>query len=114
LGTDYGYKLHLVYGCQASPSEKGYSTINDSPEAITFSWEINTTPVPVAGYKPTAIITIDSTKFDTTVKKAKLEALKTKLYGSANAEAYLPLPEEVFETLGVTPGGATGATGTTN
>lgn len=114
LGTDYGYKLHLVYGCQASPSEKGYSTINDSPEAITFSWEINTTPVPVAGYKPTAIITIDSTKFDTPTKKAKLEALKTKLYGSANAEAYLPLPEEVFETLGVTPGGATGATGTTN
>jgi hypothetical protein len=63
-GTDHGYKLHLVYGALAAPSEKAYGTINDSPEAITFSWEITTTPVPVPGFKPTALLTIDSTKVD--------------------------------------------------
>ena len=89
--TDYGYKLHLVYGCMAQPSEKGYSTINDSPEAITFSWELTTTPVSVTGFKPTAIITIDSTK----TTKAKMEALEAILYGGENTDARLPLPDEV-------------------
>lgn len=110
-GTDYGYKLHLIYGCQASPSEKAYSTINDSPEAITFSWEIQTTPVTVEGFKPTSIITVDSTKFTTVSDKAKLTALENKLYGTQAEDPYLPLPAEVFSTLGYTPGGATGATG---
>jgi len=90
-GTDYGYKLHLIYGALAAPSEKGYSTINDSPEAITFSWEVTTTPVSVTGFKPTASITIDSTKVDAT----KLEALEDILYGTANADPYLPLPDEI-------------------
>lgn len=76
-GNDYGYKLHLIYGALAAPSEKAYSTINDSPEAITFSWEITTTPVNVTGYKPTASITIDSTKADA----EKLAALEKILYG---------------------------------
>lgn len=89
--NDYGYKLHLIYGALAAPSEKAYATINDSPEAITFSWEVTTTPVSVAGYKPTAIVTIDSTKAD----KTKLTALETILYGSENVEARLPLPDEV-------------------
>lgn len=112
-GTDYGYKIHIVYGCQASPSEKAYSTINDSPEAITFSWEIQTTPVNVEGFKATALITIDSTKFTETAAKTKLETLEGKLYGLDNQDPYLPLPDEVFETLGVGPSGATGATGST-
>lgn len=90
-GNDYGYKLHIIYGALAAPSEKGYATINDSPEAITFSWEITTTPVNVTGYKPTACITIDSTKVDA----AKLEALENILYGTANADPYLPLPDEI-------------------
>ena len=95
-GNDYGYKLHLVYGCLAAPSEKAYATINDSPEAITFSWEVSTTPVSVAGFKPTSQITIDSTKAD----KAKLSALEDILYGKDGAEAEgagprLPLPDEI-------------------
>lgn len=90
-GNDFGYKLHLIYGGNASPSEKAYATINDTPEAITFSWEVTTTPVEVAGFKPTASLTIDSTKADT----AKLAALETILFGSANADARLPLPDEV-------------------
>lgn len=90
-GADYGYKLHLIYGALAAPSEKGYSTINDSPEAITFSWEVTTTPVSVTGFKPTASISIDSTKVDAT----KLEALEDILYGTANADPYLPLPDEI-------------------
>ena len=90
-GNDYGYKLHLVYGCLAAPSEKGYSTINDNPDAITFSWEVSTTPVNVEGFKPTSQITIDSTKADPT----KLAALEAVLYGSAETEAKLPLPDEV-------------------
>lgn len=93
--NEYGYKLHLIYGCMAQPSEKGYSTINDSPEAITFSWELTTTPVSVTGFKPTAIITIDSTK----ITKAKLEALETILYGGENADARLPLPDEVMTLM---------------
>ncbi len=94
-GNDYGYKLHLVYGCLAAPSEKGYSTINDNPDAITFSWEVSTTPVNVAGFKPTSQITIDSTKVDPT----KLAALEAILYGSAETEAKLPLPDEVATTM---------------
>ena len=90
-GNEHGYKLHIVYGCQASPSEKQYSTINDSPEAITFSWEVNTTPVNVNGKKPTATLIIDSTKAD----KAKLTALEAILYGSEEKEPRLPLPDEI-------------------
>lgn len=90
-GNDHGYKLHLIYGCLAAPSEKAYSTINDSPEAITFSWEVTTTPVNVEGFKPTSQITIDSTKADPT----KLAALEAVLYGSTETEAKLPLPDEV-------------------
>lgn len=90
-GNEHGYKLHIVYGCQASPSEKQYSTINDSPEAITFSWEVNTTPVNVTGKKPTATLIIDSTKAD----KAKLTALEDILYGSETVEPRLPLPDEI-------------------
>ena len=90
-GNDHGYKLHLIYGCLAAPSEKAYSTINDSPEAITFSWEVTTTPVNVEGFKPTSQITIDSTKADPT----KLAALEAVLYGAEAAEPKLPLPDEV-------------------
>ena len=90
-GNEHGYKLHIVYGCQASPSEKQYSTINDSPEAITFSWEVSTTPVNVTGKKPTATLIIDSTKVD----KAKLTALEAILYGSEQQEPRLPLPDEI-------------------
>lgn len=94
-GVAHGYKLHLIYGCLASPSEKTYSTINDSPEANTFSWEVKTTPVNVTGHKPTASIVIDSTKVD----KQKLAALEAILYGSEQNEARLPLPDEVKSTL---------------
>lgn len=90
-GEDYGYKLHIIYGAMASPSEKAYATINDSPEAITFSWEITTTPVNVAGLKPTASLVIDSTKADPT----KLTALETILYGSESVDPRLPLPDEI-------------------
>lgn len=90
------YKLHLVYGCTASPSEKAYSTINDSPDAISFSWEITTTPVNVEGFKPTAILTINTNKVD----KDKLTALETILYGGDTEEARLPLPDEVKTILG--------------
>lgn len=96
LGNDtenenHGYKLHIIYGAMAAPSEKAYATINDSPEAITFSWELSTTPVNVTGYKPTASITIDSTK----VAEGKMEALEKILYGDAQTEARLPLPDEI-------------------
>ena len=97
--NDYGYKLHIIYGALASPSEKGYSTINDSPEAITFSWEVTTTPVSVSGFKPTANLTIDSTK----VNAQKLTALEAILYGSdteSNKEARLPLPDEIATLMG--------------
>lgn len=96
VGQDYGYKLHLVYGCQASTSERSYNTINDSPEANTFSWEFTTTPVNVDGHKPTAILTIDSTKLDED-GKTKLEDLEKKLYGTEDDEPYLPLPDEVAQ-----------------
>ena len=93
--NDYGYKLHLVYGATASVSEKAFQTINDSPEAITFSWEVTTTPVAVKGFKPTAILTIDST----TIAADKLTALEDILYGKEEAEARLPLPDEIAELV---------------
>ena len=89
--NNYGYKLHLIYGATAAPSEKAYQTINDSPEAITFSWELTTTPVSIKGYEPTAILTIDSTKTDPT----KLATLEGILFGSEETEARLPLPDEI-------------------
>lgn len=99
--SDYGYKIHLVYGCFASPTDRSYATVNDSPEAISFSWSVTTTPVEVAGFKPTATIEIDSTK--TTI--AKLTALENVLYGTAasggssEVAARLPLPAEVITLL---------------
>lgn len=101
--NDYGYKLHLIYNALAAPSEKGYSTINDSPEAITFSWEVSTTPVNVGSHKPTACITIDSTKAD----KTKLAALEEILYGKDptgpesqdGKEPRLPLPDEILTLM---------------
>ena len=94
--NDHGYKLHLVYNAKAAVSEKAYATINDSPEAITFSWEFTTTPVEVAGFKPTSIVTIDSTK----VAPEKLALLEAKLYGSESEEPTLPLPNEIVTLLG--------------
>lgn len=94
--NDYGYKIHLIYGALAAPSEKAYATINDSPEAITFSWEVTTTPVNVTGHKPTASLVIDSTKVD----KSKLEALEAVLYGSESQEPRLPLPDEIITLIG--------------
>lgn len=98
--NDYGYKLHLVYGCYATPSDRNYATVNDSPEAITFSWEVSTTPVDVLGFKPTATIEIDSTKTDA----AKLDNLKKVLYGTVGTgnttvAPRLPLPAEVITLL---------------
>lgn len=89
--NEHGYKIHLIYGALAAPSEKAYSTINDSPEAMTLSWELSTTPVNVTGAKPTACLTIDSTKCDA----AKLKALEDILYGTEDEEARLPLPDEI-------------------
>ena len=92
--NDHGYKLHLIYGALAAPSEKAYATINDSPEAISFSWEVSTTPVNVSGFKPTSLIVIDSTK----VNKTKLQALEKVLYGSdkdTGTNPRLPMPDEV-------------------
>lgn len=95
-GNDHGYKIHIIYGALAAPSEKAYATINDSPEAITFSWELTTTPVSVTGFKPTACVTIDSTKAD----PAKLKALEDILYGTNDEEARLPLPDEIAQIMG--------------
>lgn len=112
-GENYGYILHLVYGCVASPSERNHQTINDSPEASTMSWEVSTTPVEVGtingvSYKPTATVNIDSTK----VNAAKLTALEGILYGSANNDGpRLPLPGEIYTLFS---SGATGATGATS
>lgn len=103
-GNDYGYKLHIIYGAMASPSEKAYSTINDSPDAITFSWELSTTPVAVANFKPTASLTIDSTKVD----PEKLTALEEILYGkdgtgedhsTGAVDPRLPLPDEIANIM---------------
>ena len=93
--ADDGYKLHLVYGATASPSEKAFETINDSPDAIEFSWEFTTTPVACTGYKAVSTITIDSLKCD----KAKLKALEDILFGTTTVEPRLPLPNEVISTL---------------
>lgn len=95
-GNEHGYKLHFIYGALAAPSEKAYATVNDSPEAITFSWEVSTTPVEVTGFKPTASLIIDSTKAD----PAKLKALEDKIYGTESEEATLPLPNEIIELMG--------------
>ena len=100
MGNDYGYKLHIVYNALAAVSEKAYATINDSPEAITFSWEFTTTPVAVDGFKPTACVTIDSTKVD----KTKLATLEAKLYGSESEEPTLPLPAEIAQMFAVAAG----------
>ena len=105
-GEDHGYKLHIIYGCLASPSEKGYSTVNDSPEAITFSWEITTTPVNVTGFKPTASLTIDSR----TANATDLASLETILYGKDptgpetqdGVAPRLPLPDEIAEIMSTT------------
>lgn len=99
--NDHGYKLHIIYGAMASPSEKAYATVNDSPEAITFSWEVTTTPVNVTGYEPTASIVIDSTKCDPT----KLTDLEEILYGSAEEDPRLPLPNEIVTVLGAAGAG---------
>lgn len=107
-GEAHGYKLHIIYGAMASPSEKAYATINDSPEAITFSWEVTTTPVNVTGAKPTASIVIDSTKADA----AKLQALEEILYGkdgtgdqqTGATDPRLPLPDEIKTLMAVTGG----------
>lgn len=96
--NDHGYKLHIIYGAKATPSEKAYGSVNDSPEAITFSWELSTTPINVPGFSPTANITIDSTKTDT----QKLKAIENILYGTEEAEPSLPLPEEIIQIMGVT------------
>ena len=93
--TKYGYKIHLVYGCLASPSEEAHATVNDSPEAATFSWEFSTTPVTIEGFKPTSYLCIDSTKVDA----EKLAVLEAVLYGSDEKEAMLPMPGEVINML---------------
>jgi hypothetical protein len=94
--NDYGYKLHLIYGALAAPSEKSYATINDSPEAITFSWSVTTTPVNVTGFKPTSCVTIDSTK----VVEGKMAELEKMLYGDGETAPKLPLPSELITLLG--------------
>ena len=94
-GNDLGYKIHLIYGATAAPSERAYTTVNDSPEAMTLSWELTTTPVSVTGFKPTAHVEIDSTKIDA----SKLAALEAILYGSDSEEARLPLPDEIVELV---------------
>ena len=101
-GSDKGYKIHIVYGCTAAPTEKGYATINDSPEAITFSWEVTTTPIDVAGYKPTACITIDSTKVN---DDTKMTALKTLLYGSTATPPTMPTIANLLTIFGSTQNG---------
>ena len=95
VDTELGYKIHLIYGALAAPSEKAYATVNDSPEAITFSWEISTTPVEVTGFKPTATLVIDSTKVDA----GKLALLEGILYGTDGSDPRLPLPDEVLSIV---------------
>ena len=94
-GQEFSYKLHLLYGCTVAPSEKSYSTINDNPEAITFSWELSTVPVPVDGFKPTASLVIDASKVD----DGKMALLENALFGDAENEATLLLPNEIMEML---------------
>ena len=90
-GQDFGYKIHIIYGCKAAPSEKAFATVNDSPEAVTFSWEISTVPVNVEGLKPTATVVIDSTKCD----QEHLAAIEAKLFGTDDEESTLLLPDEI-------------------
>lgn len=97
-GDAHGYKLHLIYGAMAAPSEKSYQTINDSPEAVTFSWELSTTPVAVTGKRPTSSLVIDSTK----VSATDLAAIEKILFGDTSTEARLPLPDEILEIVGTT------------
>lgn len=94
-GQDLGYKIHIIYGAKAAPSEKAFATINDSPEAVTFSWEVSTVPVPVEGHRPTSTLVIDSTKVDA----EKLAAIEAKLFGSESEESTLPLPNEIANML---------------
>lgn len=101
VNSEAGYKIHLIYGALAAPSEKAYATINDNPEAITFSWELTTTPVEVTGFKPTATLVIDSTK----VEADKMAAIEKVLYGDENVEARLPLPDEVLSIVNGTAQG---------
>lgn len=93
--NDLGYKIHIIYNALAAPSEKAYATVNDSPEAITFSWELTTTPVEVEGFKPTATIVIDSRK----VEASKLTSIEDALYGSESEEAKLLTPDEILEII---------------
>lgn len=99
-GSDLGYKLHLVYGCQAAPSDRAYATINDKPDALHFSWNLTTTPVAVTGYKPTSLLTINSTEVDA----GALTTLENALWGTTGAGgvAHLPLPDEVIAMFAVT------------
>ena len=94
-GQDFGYKIHIIYGCKAAPSEKAFATVNDSPEAVTFSWEISTVPVNVEGLKPTATVVIDSTKCDA----EHLAAIEAKLFGTESEESTLLLPDEIKALL---------------
>lgn len=107
-GSDLAYKIHLVYGALASPSSKSYNTVNDSPEAITFSWEVSTTPVNVSGYKPVAHLEVDSRNTD----PEKLQALEDILYGTENTDSRLPLPDEVIDIC--TNGGSVSGSVTIN
>lgn len=94
-GEDYGYKIHLVYGCRVSPSSRSNATINDSPSALEFSWEVTTSPVSVSGHEPTSTLVIDSTKIDAT----KLATLEATLFGSEDVVASLPLPDKILELI---------------
>ena len=94
-GQEFSYKLHLLYGCTVAPSEKSYSTINDNPEAITFSWELSTVPVPVDGFKPTASLVIDASKVD----QGKMQLIENALFGDEQNEATLLLPNEIAELI---------------
>lgn len=95
LNPELGYKIHIVYGATAAPTERAYETVNDSPEAITFSWEVSTIPVEVTGFKPTAHVEIDSTK----VEPAKLAKIEAKLYGSETEEPTLLMPDEIVALI---------------
>ena len=99
VNEEAGYKIHLIYGAKAAPSERAYATVNDSPEAITFSWEISTTPVQVTGYKPTAHVEIDSTKTDSAKLTAFEEILYGKVVSGTTTAPRLPLPDEVKSLL---------------
>lgn len=99
-GTEFGYKIKLAYGLVAAPSERANNTVNESPETMTMSWELKSTPVEVTGHKPTSIVTIDSSKFKTEDQKSKLAAFEKVLFGSDTANARLPLPDEIATLIG--------------